>query len=123
MPVGQERQGRGDVEGFAHAHDPTQVIQLVEAGGETHGQRDGRPHEEAADDEPLAAHAVGHEAGEGRHQSVDPQEYGHQRAESLGLIQFLDVGLHGLLHRRKHLAVHVVEQGYDPQEAHDEPGI
>ena len=62
-------------------------------------------------------------AGEGGHDTVDPEEYGHQAAEIRGRGQLGDVDLHGLLHRGEHLPVHVVQQRDDPQQAHDDPGI
>ena len=126
VPVGYQGQGGGDVQGLADAHDGAEPIELVEGVGIAHHPRDEGPHEEAAHHEPFAAHAVGHHARHGAEEAVDPQdpqEDGHQRAKRLGLVQFDDIDLHGLLHGGEHLAVHIVQQGHHPEEAHYHPRI
>ena len=123
MPVGNERESRGDVERFAHAHHRPQPEELPERLGVAHEVRHARPYEQAAHDEPLAAHLVGHNARHGAGHAVDPQENAHEQAEHLALGQFADVGLHGLLHGGKHLAVHIVEQRHHPEQRHDQPRI
>ena len=98
MPVGNEREGRGNIEGFADAHHGAQPIELLEGGGIAHQKRDGRPYEKTAHHEPFAVELVCDDARDRAHESVDPQKDGHQCAESLGFVQFGDVSLHSRLH-------------------------
>lgn len=121
--VGDQRKAGRNVERLADAHQGPQPVDLPERGRIAHQQRHGRPDAERSDDEPLAADPVGDGPGNGTHQSVDPEEDGHQPAEIDGLLQFGDIDLHRLAHRREHLPVHVVQQRHDPQQRHDDPGI
>ena len=50
--IGYQRQSCRDIQGFAYPHEGAQEINLVESGAITHHQRDERPDEQAADDQP-----------------------------------------------------------------------
>ena len=123
MPVGDERECRGNIERLAYAHNSPKRIELVKGSGIAHEERDQGPDKQAGHNQPFLAELVGYYPGKGAHEAVDPEKNSHQGTEGLSPAQFGYVHLHALLHRGKHLAVHIVEQCHYPQEGNDGPGI
>ena len=98
MIVRDQRKSGRDVQGFADSHNGAENINLVEISRISHHQRDERPDEETADDQPFPVDPVGDHAGDRAHKAVYPQEYRHQASEVRGRFQFGNIDHHGRLH-------------------------
>ena len=123
VPVGDQGKCGRNIKGFADSHQGAKRIKRTEVFSITHQEGNSRPDDQRTDDQPLAAEAVSHHAGERTQDGIDPEKHGHQRAESLGFLQFHDVGFHGFLHGGEHLPVHVIQESDNPEKADDHPRI
>ena len=121
--IGNERQTGRNVEGFTDAHQGSQGIHLFKCGTEAHHQGDEGPDKEAADNEPFPVETVGNHAGYRTHETINPEKDGHQTTEVGSLFQFNNIDTHGIAHSRKHLPVHVVQEGHYPEQPYHNPGI
>jgi hypothetical protein len=105
--VSDQREGGGDVARFAHTHQRAGGEELMERRGPTAGERGDRPEEQAGEDDPAAADAVGDVPAQGAHGRVNPQE--NRREQSELRVGNVNLGADRVAHRGDHQAVEVVE--------------
>ena len=119
--VGDERKCGGDVTRLADPHQRARPEQAV-IGSDVAGRPgDRRPDKQARADGVAPAEPVGEVSADWTQKGVDPLELGEHVAPVRINANARDVGHHGELHRRKHLAVEVVEQRDREEQGHDEP--